>query len=630
MIDDTAVEVRKYLRYLLRETGIEGQRWFWYAEAKVYAEPLQWRPLLGVRLRNGIRTSSRRRTWFDVADGTGSTPAGGWYDRYSDATGKGDVLSVVNELETQFQGRTEILKPVLGVFACNHKGPCNKGGTCSDYRKVGDCVRRATVQVPFFTYLPNPDGDENHRKRYCNYVNNVLLQIKYCADGALRGKRAQEGYVYPRHALVVGLPMYVVDGGAPCLLASMILILETEPASATENALIKHILKVVPLVADLRRRGSVELSQRFHGGIEGLYTGSTPVALLAHPAWTRRQNIAIMQMQGQEHDELSALGFAGLSAQGAVSSTPPTGDQLRKNHLWARVFQRNLERFRAIPAGAKNGEEPAPEHIGLWAGQEGPNLQTFLGEGFERKYRDVFCKAIHRWLKALYSHRSEAQWNAVAPSRQNYELRPYHMYWLATLIEAEIGKLDATSKCDWWPKKEEGRPAGVFEFPVTPGARFLIPWLSMAGHMAGLDQVRRLKVHIVLTGDGSFPRLAENRMVASWLWARTRQESSGRSGARKCALLLEMEGQGALLDAVAGWRRVLYQPSVRRGGDSGALADVLSCNAENSFRKHGLPVDPTCGLFEPIDTGGLLSLDIESSFDGANAQALIAFSWERA
>ncbi len=616
MSDGTVEDVHRYLRYLLDVVGLTEEPWFWYAEACVYAEPQEWKPLLGRRCRD------YEEIWLDIATETQPQNWRDTYKRWAEKVGAPEkYLSIVNAIHDQFMDHSRgIIEPVCGLFilSCKTKdcGGCLYEGLVRYADNCDNC------DVPYFSYLPasKKGGCKHYKKRYCDYNKDIRDEITIKIND-------EEKYIYPEHALVISLPLFVVDGGVPRLLAMLILICESDEnrtnGDKVEKVRTERLLDISTTLGALQERASVELARRYHGVIDGYYTGEDAVTLLAHPAWTTRDRIALLQREARAHtgDEITDQGLGDCDKNGKPLAN--ITDLKKDRYVFERVFKQGVKAYRENPKC-----ELDHAALALWEYQRGNELTDFLSTHLQnqtdaKSNYGAFCTAIHLWLKALYCHRSEQQRRAVAPTGMDYALQYYHLPWLAALAERAGG-----GACQCW-FLHEGNPTGTFAFPVLPGARFLLPWLAMlAGWKAKGYEVRSMIVAVANEATNPKKHLKAFR---EWIQKEETKRQRDELGPF-CALLAlcidrpDQEGEG-VRDAVSGWRRALYQPNRRRGDDTGPIEDVLTCNPHGAMRGVGLPVDPHCGLFQPIDTAGLLDLDIENVKVGERDAALVAFSW---
>lgn len=647
MSDGSVHDVRVFLRYLLRETGIEDQDWFCYAEAQVYAEPLEWWPLLGKKLRGGSNRRRRKKKnggsepWFDIAQrrniAKGDDNPGTWYKKWADATKEEKVLSLVRALEDQFEATNPVLEPILGLFIAD------SATIEKEFPKITGLSEEAASSVPFFRYLPDRRDQENKAQdQYKNYLEKIRDTIKFDDSENNDSKNNDPGNddsekrIYPEGALVLALPLFVVESGSPRLLATMIMICEAPLGRSprwSNRSVIQRLWEIARSSAQFQQRGSVELSRRFHGVIDGFYAGGDPVTLLAHPAWTSRANRQIMQLQDQGHDGLDKFGIGGYERNDSVED-----EDLRKGHLFSRVFQRSLTPYRR--SKCTPSKSTTSTALGCWDGRRGDAFEKWLKEGAAKGEYSNFTKPIHRWLKALYCYRREAERHAVPVSKsdKNYALT-FHLEWLIELVTS-VPSSHSTLEVKCWPDIPESDEASAFYFPVTPGARFLIPWLAMLQHLVNWgnkrDQLSAEVLIISFTGEATSSSGVSEAF--SWIKRWTRLSELQNSKSAWCAMVTKIESKDQkllsteskyreLLNAAAGWRRTLYGSGSRRGADTGHIADVLGCNVGPAFDEKGLPVDRSCDLFRPIDTTGIISLDIESWEEEGKVGVIVAFSW---
>jgi hypothetical protein len=646
MSDGSVEDVRRYLRYLLTETGIEEQPWFWYAEAQVFAEPLEWHPLIGRRRRNDYTP------WFDLFDDNKSKKGLG-YDAYDKATQQDGVLSIVNELKEHFATAARpVIEPILGLFDfCDPSAAkrCERG--CESYERKRNGIRDKRRLTPSFRYLPDPEESEEDKKktqeRYCAYVKNVRDSITAGESWKPNGK-----LIYPEKAFVLGLPLFVVESGSPRLLAVMILILE-----ASEDDTNTHLRTIARFAANLQHRGAQELARRFHGVIDGFYPGTDPVTLVAHPAWTKEIFRSLLMLSDQDtHDGIKKYGLAGCDEHGRPLNLYP--DRANGKHSdglrFTRAFARAMEPFRQrfdLPSSPGDGDDFKKALLGFWNGQK-DSYQQIKAVSDHIDYSDLVCDQVHRWLKSLYAHQP-AQAGRVERPVAKYYLQAPMVYWLVALVAQAIDpdpqppakkplnpRLEESFPCLFWPCYGNGVPCGTFAWPVVPGARFLIPWLAAARSLATMSLTPEsakeqpvVKAWVILKpdqndGEDSFPSVGF-QLVQRWVEV----HAKGNGGSRKrCGLIVERafcrDGK-KWASRLAGWRRGLMDPGRHHGGDTGPLVDVLRCDCGSTLRARGLRVEGDSPIFRPLLDAGIVDLDLEYQlYEPDGIELLLAVSWE--
>ena len=678
--------LRTCIRPLEVMPGDDQRPLLWLAEVEVQSEPQDWRPLLIAQRQEVItettadgKTETKRSgepeygPYYDVAEPGTQPPPGYW--TLVDETKDPSVPSILKELERKLERWAKAPGGTTrGVFALLSEN------RSANLRDVSSAIRGRL-----------PQYEEVLKHQMQSYIEKVVLR-PYPFDE----KEDKKYTFYPATTAVFATPLYMREGRFVRILATVITFVEVvAPLEACEDWATNIANALVRLEVD----GGL-LLRGYHGNeIFGRYVTSDPVCLLTHPAWTQAQHAeAVRLREVSAHESWPTSTFRELLAGAMVGNKPAAGaglvdepDQVRDGHDVRRaltVFEATTRPFA--------GEDLEVE--------KRPSFKTRLAVA--RLIRDVADKpsyarqvtdmtkedkavfntlatlaqnSTHGWIKALYTYAEQAGGASVKPA-DHYELSPEHLYWLSALIHsgialgalgdaepafqeapcADSGLWCRNKWCRPWPPFDPDderwrttKPGGGgFWFPVTPGARFLIPWLDLVDQVPAMlsdeERCSLSRFGSLILHDDLEPRADESalpQIVQHWLAlerGRSRRVADGRRPT-SCGLLLFCELVSAtktrlqeLEGKVRSWRRVMMRRFRRRGADTSIFNDVLLCSARPAMEVRGLYAAlRQQSVLGALDTDVGLNLDLDACVKSQSAtdcwprmEVLIAASWE--
>jgi hypothetical protein len=613
------------LSEIVSSSLVPSSNWFWYAEVLLYGKNEVWWPLLSKHIRTDtvdnepVEFDYVRADYVPKPVGSGIYKRPDFYYDYLTFTEK-DVLSVVNAVQKQFAGNQEHIspRPLFAVFDSS-LAP-DRGRLRDDLIKRAQAIRVLT-EGRYLTLFSESDHKEMQTtpesegvfklvNEYATYVTNVMNYNFPIKPFTLKpgDTPAIQASLYPEKAWLYSVPIYVIRNGRHLMLATFIIIVEAPftPLNSDETKL--RFRQVEKFLMNLEVEATHLLSHRFYHDIDGYVPGTDPIVLLAHPGLSKQEILDALRMEGPDHDKT----------------------EFKKNYVAPdSILKRTYERSCKIPC-EKDVTTNAAEALNARIVQI--TKESNMGDD---------DKAFS-WLKPIYAHQRGRAHLPYQPSNNG----EYHHNWLDLISLCQLlgmtvakkdGETDTFTHVNLY--KETGSlETTLFHWPVEPGIRLLIPWITLLQGMAANTVARFQRLHILVI-NGSIDNwdnplesgviFDDNSLIKDWISSQDtgnpRPNGLVACFGRDTPSSINVNGEHHALERMArGWSRALIDPLKRKGADTTLFKNVILGDVGASMRDKGLVYPPNDPLFLPLESSMPIDVDIKAS----QTEILVAVTWQ--
>jgi hypothetical protein len=599
------------LRDLFTGTWLASDTGLWYAEVKLYGNNDKWWPLFSKYYRTKTEQKSpfpKKIDYLRQFNENGDLKRPDFYGGYEKSTESSGVLSVVNAVHEQFQGKQEHISP-LPLFAVFDSSQTER---CDALQNALIERANAIAELTDGRYLTLFSKDENGNTggntkviispelvdKYVNYVNRVMNRM-FSLSNEIKGR------LYPQQAWLYSIPIYEIRNGRQLLLATFIIIVEGTAEDLNSLAAKDKFRVMDRLLLSLAVDATYLLSHRFYHDIDGYVPGTDPIVLLAHPGLSKQDNLNALRLEDVGHT-LEKFIPAYLSQDSIL------------RRAYARSFKAmKTRKIRSLIA----------KDIKL-------NNNASSQRDIEDKQVESDC--AYFWIKPLYAH----QYSRARRPQEPSDNGEYHHRWsdlpsLCKLISMTVDKRRNNGQpfttVSLYPVSQDNSSFRYFHWPVEPGIRLLIPWMHMLQRIETINGANWDSMQILVICGTDKPWEVKTRENKNWDkglirgWIDSQNDKDPRPNGLLAAFHSPKSSDKYKNERlVRGWTRTLSDPLRRKGADTTLFRNVILGDVGAAMRDKGLVYPPSDPFCLPLESSMPIEVDIKAS----NSELLVAVTWK--